>query len=110
MWQIYLQLNHLPDQMIFQSASANMIVHAIFKGSVQGVGFRATVLKLAKKNLLKGTVANLKDGTVEAFFQGNEIQIEQCMHEIQDNFGKKIQDVSFYHIQPMKSYDQFLII
>lgn len=44
----------------------------IASGIVQGVGFRATVKKLAQKHNIVGSVRNLPDGNVEIFVQGNE--------------------------------------
>lgn len=84
-----------------------MTLHAIFKGNVQGVGFRATVLKLANIYGLKGTVANLDDGTVEAYFQGDLPIINQCIDAITLKFGNSIQDIAILHVEHSRIYDQF---
>ena len=49
-----------------------MRLHIIFKGEVQGVGFRYTLSLLAEKYHLTGTVKNLADGSVEAYMQGED--------------------------------------
>jgi acylphosphatase len=46
------------------------------EGRVQGVGFRYFVFKNARRNGLKGWVRNLKDGSVEAYFEGATDAIE----------------------------------
>ncbi|MEN3976193.1 acylphosphatase [Emcibacter sp. SYSU 3D8] len=50
------------------------------RGSVQGVGFRAWVLREATRRGLRGWVRNRQDGSVEAMFSGpNEDVIEMMM-------------------------------
>ena len=61
-----------------------MRLHIIFKGEVQGVGFRYTLSLLADKYHLTGTVENLSDGSVEAFIQGDDKDIEDCILNISD--------------------------
>jgi len=45
----------------------------LFKGRVQGVGFRYTALKIAQKYELTGFVRNCSDGSVLVEIQGNSI-------------------------------------
>ena len=50
--------------------------HVLVRGKVQGVGFRAAVLKQALEYTdLKGWVKNLDSGQVEAVFCGNESDV-----------------------------------
>lgn len=59
--------------------------HYLFKGRVQGVGFRITLYQQAIKYGLTGWVKNLPDGRVEACLQGELEKIEQAvayMHSI----------------------------
>ena len=53
----------------------------IFKGDVQGVGFRYTVSELARKYDLTGSVENLSDGTVEVYFQGDEEAVKAAIDD-----------------------------
>ena len=66
--------------------------HVIFKGRVQGVGFRYTTHRTASRYDLTGIVRNLPDGSVEAIMQGTDASIQACMDEIKDSFGGYIRD------------------
>lgn len=50
--------------------------HAIFRGHVQGVNFRARCRERAFLLGLSGWIRNLPDGTVEAVFEGQKEDIE----------------------------------
>ena len=47
-------------------------LHAVVRGSVQGVGFRATTFDEARRLGLAGWVRNRVDGTVEVLAEGPE--------------------------------------
>ena len=66
--------------------------HIIFKGSVQGVGFRYTSRRIAKKYDLTGYVKNLSDGTVEMLIQGPKTDIDYCIEDICASFSSYIKD------------------
>ena len=63
-----------------------MLVRAIFKGEVQGVGFRATAKLHADKLGLTGFVRNLPNGSVELCAQGPEKEIELFIEELGRHF------------------------
>ena len=48
-----------------------VIRHVVFRGRVQGVGFRAHVENVAARTGVEGFVRNRRDGTVEAAFAGD---------------------------------------
>ncbi len=54
----------------------------IFKGRVQGVGFRYTCQLIAKENHLTGFVENLDNGDVKAEIQGNKDDITSFLKDI----------------------------
>ena len=56
--------------------------HIIFKGRVQGVGFRFTVQQLALRLGLTGWVRNCYDGSVEACLQGDKDIIEKLIRDV----------------------------
>lgn len=61
-----------------------MIIHLIFYGKVQGVGFRKFVKKKAEEFCVTGYVKNLQDGTVEVVAQGEEETLKRFLKEIKD--------------------------
>ena len=64
--------------------------HLIFTGRVQGVGFRYTVQSIAKRNLVKGYVKNMADGTVELVMQGGPAAMNALLAEVTDHFRDNI--------------------
>jgi acylphosphatase len=56
-----------------------LIRHVVFRGRVQGVGFRAHVEDVAARTLVGGWVRNRRDGTVEAVFAGEAKAVEDTI-------------------------------
>ena len=54
-------------------------VHLFVNGRVQGVFFRSRTLAMARKIGATGWIRNLKDGRVEAVFEGDEKAIEEMI-------------------------------
>ena len=50
--------------------------HVNFKGRVQGVFFRSNTQKAANRFKVNGWVRNLRDGSVEAVFEGEKGDVE----------------------------------
>jgi acylphosphatase len=59
--------------------------YVIFKGQVQGVGFRYTLYRLAVGLKITGWVKNRSDGTVEAELQGKKSDILFLISNLQKN-------------------------
>ncbi len=55
-------------------------LHVIISGRVQGVAFRASTREAAIALNLTGWVKNLRDGRVEAIFEGEDAQMEVMQH------------------------------
>ena len=55
--------------------------HLHIDGRVQGVFYRGFVQELAVRLGLKGWVRNLRDGRVEAFFEGDKDVIENAIRQ-----------------------------
>jgi len=53
--------------------------HVVFRGRVQGVGFRAFVEETAVNTRVDGWVRNRRDGTVEAVFAGDAKVVEETI-------------------------------
>jgi acylphosphatase len=54
--------------------------HIFVSGRVQGVFFRDSTKRKAKKLGIKGWVKNLPDGRVEAVFEGKKDRVEQIIN------------------------------
>lgn len=68
--------------------------HLIFKGRVQGVGFRFTVAQKAKSLGVVGWVKNLPNGDVETIWEAQENVLVTLKNEIEDHFSGHIVDCS----------------
>ena len=66
----------------------------IFKGRVQGVGFRYTTHRTATRYDLTGFVRNLPDGSVEALMQGTASNIQACLNDLNDHFDGYLRDIN----------------
>jgi acylphosphatase len=53
--------------------------HANISGRVQGVFFRMETKRAADRIGVYGWVRNLRDGTVEAIFEGNQDQVDTIL-------------------------------
>jgi acylphosphatase len=56
-----------------------VIRHVVFRGRVQGVGFRAHVEDMAARAVVGGWVRNRRDNTVEAIFVGDTKAVEDTI-------------------------------
>lgn len=54
-------------------------VHLFIRGHVQGVSFRANAWREAKRLGLAGWIRNLKDGSVEAYFEGEDDRLKEII-------------------------------
>jgi len=53
-----------------------------YRGKVQGVGFRYSIRQIAEGFTVSGHAANLPDGRVEVFLQGDRDEVEAMEKEI----------------------------
>ena len=58
--------------------------HVIYRGRVQGVGFRYTTRDVAGGFAVAGFVRNLSDGSVELVAEGEADQVEAFLAAIED--------------------------
>jgi acylphosphatase len=86
-------------------------LHVIFRGRVQGVGFRWTIVDHAEKFQLTGTTKNLSDGTVEVYAQGKKESLETFLKIIKNEPGlARIDSVTSEYKKPNKFYRDFRIV
>ena len=64
----------------------------IFRGRVQGVGFRYTALHLSRRHPVRGFVRNLRDGSVELVACADASVLLRFLGDIQQALGKNIQE------------------
>jgi len=88
---------------------AKIARHVLFKGSVQGVGFRFTALNIANRYDLKGYVRNKAGGEVEFVAQGPPDDVEACIQDVKKSFKNSITDVKVEEIPLSKKYETFKI-
>jgi acylphosphatase len=86
-----------------------MAKHVVFKGRVQGVGFRYSAHRSACRFEVTGFVRNLGDGSVEMFVQGNPVDIDECLADIQDSFKGYIKETQINEASADPRYTSFVI-
>ena len=85
-------------------------LHVLFKGRVQGVGFRYTAESIAHRLELTGWVKNLTDGRVELVCEGPKEKIEALFSEIQaSSLGRHIKAVDCRWEEPTNKFKDFRV-
>lgn len=72
--------------------NAQRKIRAVYTGRVQGVGFRVTVLELARNFPVVGEVHNVADGSVELIAVGEDRPIMDFLKAVDDRFSRNILD------------------
>ena len=84
--------------------------HCFFSGKVQGVFFRANTREKAQEKGVKGWVKNLRDGRVEAVFEGPEDKVKEVIEFCKNNQPHAIvKDVEIEEEEPTGEFDSFRI-
>jgi len=65
-------------------------VRAIYTGRVQGVGFRANVLQVARRYPVTGTVCNVSDGSVELVATGQSSDLMKLLQDVDQCMSRNI--------------------
>jgi acylphosphatase len=81
----------------------------IFKGRVQGVGFRYKTMLYARMLDLTGNVRNLANGDVELYVQGKEESIDILIQKLRDDKLINITNI-FKEDQKLIKEDSFTIL
>lgn len=86
-------------------------MHAIVKGNVQGVGFRAMTRYYATGLGVTGTVRNLVDGTVEIYAHGSKNRLEELVQKLKEEaFPARIEEASIEFFPIETPHEDFRII
>ncbi len=69
---------------------ANLCLEVLYTGHVQGVGFRWTTSRIARRHAVAGYVRNEPDGTVRLFVQGPEAPVRAFLGEVASTMSAHI--------------------
>lgn len=70
-------------------------LHAVIRGRVQGVGYRATTMDEARRLGLAGWVRNRFDGSVEVTAEGPQAKLDLLLATLRRGpWGAKVEDVA----------------
>ena len=83
--------------------------HIVFKGHVQGVGFRYTTHRIAGRYAVTGYVRNCSDGTVEMLVQGPPPNVDACLDDVYDTMAGYIRDTQIKAVSPNPKHTAFQI-
>ena len=82
--------------------------HVIVEGRVQGVGFRGFCMRIALERHLTGSAANLDNGMVEIYVQGEPADIDYFLAKVQagDRFIR-VDDMSIKETEVIEGEKRF---
>ncbi len=83
-------------------------VYVIVRGFVQGVGFRAYVLRIARLLGLTGYVRNLPSGEVEIHAEGEDEKINDFLNRVRRGPGR-VDDIKIEFLTPTGKFSSFEI-
>jgi acylphosphatase len=85
-------------------------MQVFFEGAVQGVGFRFTAERLARRFPVTGFVRNLEDGRVEVTAEGEEASLVEFLTAIRESGMKNyIRDVEARWTKAGGTFSRFSI-
>lgn len=85
-------------------------MQVFFSGMVQGVGFRFTAERLARRFSVTGFVRNLEDGRVEVTAEGEETSLTEFLTAIRESGMKNyIRDVEAHWSESQNCFSRFSI-
>lgn len=88
---------------------SRLCIHAIVSGRVQGVFYRDSTQKQAKKLSITGWVKNCDNGTVELVANGEEQQINQLIEWLwKGPIAAKVTNVEWNKV-PLEEFEDFSV-
>ena len=82
-------------------------LHALFSGRVQGVGFRFTAERIARRFPVTGYVRNLPHEKVELVAEGEEESLKQFLETVREAFRTHIHRVETHWCQATDEHRSF---
>ena len=83
--------------------------HIIYRGQVQGVGFRMTTVRIAKGFHITGYVKNLADGSVELVAEGEREEIRSFIAELEERMEANIRGKTEHRNLAEQAYRDFSV-
>jgi acylphosphatase len=90
-----------------EKAMKATMVH--YSGNVQGVGFRATAVMIARDFSVTGWVKNLADGRVQLLVEGQEDEVTRFLKAIRDHWKGDIKKEETEDQKPTGKFKKFEI-
>ena len=84
-----------------------MHAKVVFKGRVQGVGFRFTARQLASMHGLKGFVRNEPDGSVLLKLSGHREAIQDMLSDLKTRMSGYIESTDYNELSDEADYNGF---
>lgn len=88
----------------------NVYERVVFTGVVQGVGFRWTTERYARRRSLTGTVRNLPTGQVEMHVSGPSSEIEGLIEDLNQHFSGQIRSIDRLIPEEKVEFSDFRIL
>jgi acylphosphatase len=82
--------------------------HVVYRGRVQGVGFRYTASEAAQQFAVTGYIRNLPSGEVELTAEGEESVVDTFLDQVASRMADYITDVHMKPV-PLTGYREFRI-
>ena len=79
--------------------------HIVFRGNVQGVGFRYRMYYATRSNGVSGWVENMYDGSVEAELEGTELAIDMTVSQVANGRFVEISDMQVKSVPIHNDHD-----
>jgi acylphosphatase len=78
-----------------------------YRGHVQGVGFRYTAARIARRYEVTGYVKNLEDGRVELVAEGTADQVEAFLSSVTSAMRGNIRETQQDTLAPTGEFTEF---
>lgn len=88
---------------------ANVRLHIVFTGRVQGVGFRATTQDVAESTGVTGWVRNLIDGSVECVAEGPLETVNAFLDRLSREMSRYVESRQVDRETPTGEFSSFTV-